>query len=1155
MAEPVDSFALTPEQQDTAALLERLFGKVIADRYVDFSLLAAGATELHVSRPVAAHVLRELESMLRQALEVPMDAKAIPAERDQENFDKAAAALRAVPLEEATVQRALKALKPRLNHADQIRMIAQRLGFAPDGDIASAWVTLCRIFGRAHERSFHRTLEVDDEFRAQFQQPFDLVIRSVAIALQGRYSALMRRVTELATMHDAAHAIKQFEREIPGAMPLQWHFFQTIDSPRWLMPLLDSNLIGEPFAETGESGRGTGFRQWPVGNYLLRMAKSEDTSARRLVTDALWRIASSKHPDVRQQGLEIIAALPGDEATAVIDIAVGWLDLDLRDMVLETPMRLVKSFATSGQTTASFRMAHAIFQLFDDDGSLATLHAQHMYEHYLRQGVAELTKLDGIAAVRFFSELLVRAATIKRKFGGEPTADFTDHTPRPIAESQMANYGVYDGLIIAVRDAAATAIQTAPGQTLGIVSYLLEYHLRIFKRIALHVLSKEPASAPDLAAALLQNPAFIGESWCEDEYAELALAWFRSIKQTDQEHIFATIDAIPDQRRAGWRQRFEEYHRTPPTAENEREFDASIIRDATWKWRDALPAARREVLDNIVSEYGDPDAWRGQLFPPETSPLTEEDFASRPVSEMVAFLESWQPEQEPVKQTIAALGQQLRAAIEQEPARFAESAGQFNRLRSVYVRRVLEGFESAARKQQKFEWHSILSLIEATIDRLAASVNGSLLVEGDDPNWQWAASTAANLLKAGLRQGETGPSYDCAARIRAAIAKLLRLAPRSAETPNFEEDFQRFPYFAAEQTLRGSAVELCVLFFYWAGKRADSPIATAPRTALQHFADIRSLLEAELDDTSASGRIPRAILGRYLRRLFYFGEDWLKPHMSALFPSDDNELRRAAWSGHLLNDAGPAGELMSQLEQSYADEISRLGQDDVDDDQDMRENRLGEYLVLLFITQQLPYGIIEAFWRTDAPRARQHAMTFLGRQLQLPPARLPDDMRARAMGYWDARLSAAESTSDKDTFRLELGAIGRWFGQEGIESNWLIEQLLRLLKAGFSPNSGYSVIEWLGKVASSRPEQAIEVLSSMLKTPYREPWTYLNRVSIRTILIESLEHGTTESVRRAQETISYLASLGETSYLDLLNSTEALGEQGLCLASAPRLQD
>lgn len=39
MMEPQND-ALTPEQQDTANLLERVLGRAIADRYVDFCRLA-----------------------------------------------------------------------------------------------------------------------------------------------------------------------------------------------------------------------------------------------------------------------------------------------------------------------------------------------------------------------------------------------------------------------------------------------------------------------------------------------------------------------------------------------------------------------------------------------------------------------------------------------------------------------------------------------------------------------------------------------------------------------------------------------------------------------------------------------------------------------------------------------------------------------------------------------------------------------------------------------------------------------------------------------------------------------------------------------------------------------------------------------------------
>ena len=65
MEEHANTFELSPEEQDTASLLRRLLGKAIADRYVDFCRLAGGVFALNVSRPVAAHALRELDSMLR----------------------------------------------------------------------------------------------------------------------------------------------------------------------------------------------------------------------------------------------------------------------------------------------------------------------------------------------------------------------------------------------------------------------------------------------------------------------------------------------------------------------------------------------------------------------------------------------------------------------------------------------------------------------------------------------------------------------------------------------------------------------------------------------------------------------------------------------------------------------------------------------------------------------------------------------------------------------------------------------------------------------------------------------------------------------------------------------------------------------------------
>src|SRR5258708_11162601 len=106
MEEPLNTFALSPEQQDTALLLQRVLCKAMTDRYIDFCRLAAGAFPLIVSRPMAAHALRELDSTLRHVLEVPMEARSSESSGDIARLDEARSQLRALGYDAETVQQA-----------------------------------------------------------------------------------------------------------------------------------------------------------------------------------------------------------------------------------------------------------------------------------------------------------------------------------------------------------------------------------------------------------------------------------------------------------------------------------------------------------------------------------------------------------------------------------------------------------------------------------------------------------------------------------------------------------------------------------------------------------------------------------------------------------------------------------------------------------------------------------------------------------------------------------------------------------------------------------------------------------------------------------------------------------------------------------------
>jgi hypothetical protein len=60
-------------------------------------------------------------------------------------------------------------------------------------------------------------------------------------------------------------------------------------------------------------------------------------------------------------------------------------------------------------------------------------------------------------------------------------------------------------------------------------------------------------------------------------------------------------------------------------------------------------------------------------------------------------------------------------------------------------------------------------------------------------------------------------------------------------------------------------------------------------------------------------------------------------------------------------------------------------------------------------------------------------------------------------------------------------------------------------------------------------------MAALLRNTQVDRWAYMTqREPIRTVLSEGLLRGTTETVERARETVAFLSTIGETSYLDLV---------------------
>jgi hypothetical protein len=198
----------------------------------------------------------------------------------------------------------------------------------------------------------------------------------------------------------------------------------------------------------------------------------------------------------------------------------------------------------------------------------------------------------------------------------------------------------------------------------------------------------------------------------------------------------------------------------------------------------------------------------GAAFPAGGKPLRGSDFSSRPIPEIAEFLQTWTPEAEGSRQTVTALAQELRTAVFNNPEAYAVDAAQFAVLKPIHVRQVLEGLAMAANNRPKFEWVGVRTLITSAVARHDEPIDPATLFDGDDRDWSWAGVKAAELLAAGLRQGAEGIAFEHAVQVRSIVGTFIQIAPNEPEIEDFEERYRREPFFAAQATLRGLAVEL-----------------------------------------------------------------------------------------------------------------------------------------------------------------------------------------------------------------------------------------------------------------------------------------------------------------------------------------------------------
>jgi hypothetical protein len=95
--------------------------------------------------------------------------------------------------------------------------------------------------------------------------------------------------------------------------------------------------------------------------------------------------------------------------------------------------------------------------------------------------------------------------------------------------------------------------------------------------------------------------------------------------------------------------------------------------------------------------------------------------------------------------------------------------------------------------------------------------------------------------------------------------------------------------------------------------------------------------------------------------------------------------------------------------------------------------------------------------------------------------------RLRAMAYFEQRVRSAIEADDPEPYRRELGVISQFFRMD-VDRVWLLDQLSKMLKAGFEPTDPFSVVDNLSNLLPEHVDAIVAVTNALVRQPKANGW-------------------------------------------------------------------
>jgi hypothetical protein len=984
------------------------------------------------------------------------------------------------------------------SHAESIQSVLAWLEIPIDGPIGKDWLGLA---GKDNEESFserrHRdALEPPRPIDWTFWARFEGILATVLEAFEKKYVSVFEKLDQLAAK--TAPTEKDAE-QLRGRMPqnpvAQGYFFGKLSEPAWIKPL---EKVGF-FARPPEPIRGPGsveYPGWPALHYLSRMAALRPEDVARIGLG----VPPTENIYVRSALVGIAKALPAKLAEPFADRIDDWLiegEHPISYPLVDNVLGLFEKFAAEGYPQAALRVLAALLRPISPPEQ----------EDFRRDSEARIPNWDlgrtmarllptiqrlGEPALGELVKLLDQALAMDHRNGTDKWEDYEDH-----------HYTLRDHLVSVTRDSAIRTIESNPSRLSEVIALCEQQRWVFFRRLALTLLRRFYAAAPDLAVAWTLDRSCLNLTG--PEYARLLRTCFKTLSKGHQETILSWIDDgpelpnLPEAYTDQWRMR-----------------RLAVIAEF-------LPEDRRKKYEALREKYGDVPAADAeppsdQIFVRPTSPFRDEELAQMTPTQVVDTIASWKPPSEFGSPDPEELSRTLERVVGQKPESYAAAAGDLKRLQPIYLPGALRGFAVAVRAGHAFDWRPVVDLC-ASVASHPRKISGRKTPPfDDDTHWGNARFAALWLLSDAMSSNTVPIPIEARERVWAAIAPALDDPDGTQESEGEQGD----PMFCSMNRVRGVAVRAAIDYALWLAR------TTAGKEMPK---EVRLALQRSFSDPSLA---VRGTLVDRLHALANLDDGWCESHIRLLFKSDEHG-RDIAWETYLKYERLLTLDVFRMLRWRYQVAIEEFRSDVVLDKrgQELAE-AIGNHLARLYWHGKITFGdrdkLLDKFLSNAPASVTGEFMEDIGHWLHTDGQPAPEVI-ARLVALWVKRFAVGRPE--------ELAVFSWWFSSGCFEETWSIDnflaalQTLDTLAAGFPPKFAPKVGERLADLAPRHPLKVVTCLELLVKAN-EVGWAILSlRVPARTILGAALTSDDNEVRNVAEATIGRLARKGYVEFRDL----------------------